>query len=105
MTGTKFFVGAVTPPDAPEKCEKPNTAKEDTTRSVQLPYRAPASTPGGTATDTEISRVRIISERVGGMRCAIIETIDCPEIGPAAKAGAKRSVRQDKVHRGKRGSK
>src|SRR5258707_609385 len=54
-------------------------AKEDTTRSVQLPCRAAATTPRGTATDTEISRVRIITDRVGRMRSAIIETIDCPE--------------------------
>jgi hypothetical protein len=48
-------------------------------RSVQLSCRAAATTPRGKATDTEISRVRIISDRDGGMRCAIIETIDCPE--------------------------
>ena len=59
--------------------EKPNTAKEDTTPVGPTALPRAATTPRGTATDTKISRVRIISDRVGGMRCAIIETIDCPE--------------------------
>jgi uncharacterized protein with GYD domain len=59
--------------------KSPIWRRKTSCRSVQLPCRAAATTPRGTATDTEISRVRIISDRVGGMRCAIIETIDCPE--------------------------